>query len=1043
MTIENLKKLVQVDIQNQWRWIDSNLDINQGINPGSWESWSTVELNEKGYISWEKGKNVLWLGQQIIAPELIHQYDITGLSLRVILTWWADKVEIFVNGNLVQEGDLFDSQVRLLLSTSVKPHEIFNIAIRLISPFHDQGALVKSICLYESLYPLNRDKIAPSFFADELTILQSHLSSEILNHQLKLIDFSALPDQDQFHLSLDHIRTNLQKSVTNIKDHTIYIVGHSHLDMAWLWTVDETWIVAENTFKSVFQLQENYPHLTFCHSTPALYCWLEQNKPELFTKIQEQVNLGKWEILGGMWVEPEINLLNGESIVRQLLYGQRYIKAKFGQFMKIAWLPDTFGFCWQLPQFLKQAEIEYFVTQKMTWNDTTKFPHPLFLWRSPDGSQILSLMSAPIGEGIDGVKIHKYQQEWQEKTNLSDYLWLMGVGDHGGGPTRDMLELAQRWESSDFFPKIAFSTVSTYLDHVKNNLPDNLPIYDDELYLEFHRGCYTTHGDQKRFNRVCEGLLYQAELWSTIAKLSGNFPYPQGELETLWKQVLFNQFHDILPGTSIPEVFTESNRNWLQVIQNTTEIIQQSLQAIARKIQLPSPPEKNALPFLVFNPLNWERTEIVSLKINSRTAKIYDVEGKELKTQKNQDEIAFLAENIPSVGYRLFWVVDENREFCTTMKDERNQISLSSLMIPKEKESFPDHWQLENEYLQVIVDEKTGNLASIYDKINHREILAKPSGNELQFYQDQGQYWDAWNIDPKYQEYPLKSSELKSIEWLENGEIQQTIRIMRIIGKSEFSQDYILTKNQPIVKIVNRVNWQENHLLVKASFPLNIEADFVSYETSCVVIKREVNSPVKWEVPALRWANVDRKKQANHPIYGVSLLNDCKYGYDAIKNTENILELRLTLLRSSAWPDPKADIGYHEFTYCLYPHQGTWQNSQVVKKGYELNIPLQPFFFTEQTDLTSGQLPPIGSFLNLGSDDLILMAFKQSEDQPHEYILRCYETHGHPTAINFSSDMNIAIAHQVNLLEINKETPLQLDISPWQIASFRLVGSRT
>ncbi len=1016
MRIEKLRQLNQIDIQNQWK--PSPLTrIPQGEG-------------NKGYITWNKGRELLILTQKIVIPEHINNYPIKGLSLRLILTWWAEKAEIFINDNLVQVGDLFDSSVRLLLTPHSLPGTEINIKLGLISPIHAQGALMKSICLYESNYPLD-SHIDPTFFADELTILQDYLPSDFLASQLELIDFDSLPDLTQFNLSLEKIQQNILNSNVSLPNHTIDLLGHSHLDLAWLWNVNETWQVAQNTFTSVLNLQNDFPDLIFAHSTPALYLWIENNRPNLFAEITEKVRLGKWEIIGGMWVEPDLILINGESIVRHILYGQRYIKEKFGYLMNVAWLPDSFGFTWQLPQFLTQGKIDYFVTQKLTWNDTTRFPYPLFFWESPDGSHILSLMSSPIGEGIDGVKINKYDKEWQEKTNISSFLWLPGVGDHGGGPTREMLELKQRWQKSDFFPNLEFTTAKDYLEKIKKE-EDKIPVWNDELYLEFHRGCYTSHGDQKRYNRECEGLLYQAELLASLGKITVNYDYPTSKLENAWKQVLFNQFHDILPGTSITEVFTDANINWQEVQEVTKEIIKQSLGAIASQINLPQPPHFSAMPFMVFNPLNWSRSEVVIL---DTIGQIYDVEGNCLEVQKEGEKLLFFAQNIPSVGYKVFWFIPEQISPRSPKPNPAGEGGIEGEIHLNQEELIPPsppfpqergsegNFILENEYLRVIVDEKTGNLMSVYDRINNREILAKPQGNELQAFTDQGQYWDAWNIDPKYAQYPLSPTELKSIKWLEFGQIRKIIRVIKLLGKSEFCQDYILDKNSPILQIKNQVNWLEDNVLVKASFPLNINAKYATYEIACGAIEREIDSEIKWEVPALKWADLSDD-------YGVSLLNDCKYGYD-VKNGQ----LRLTLLRSPKFPDPECDRGFHQFTYSLYPHIGTWQKSHTVRKGYELNIPLQVQFFDINKE---GKLSPISSCLNLGSENLILMALKQSEDEENQFILRCYECHGEDTELRLTSDLNIEIKGNIDLLEMTTETPVNLHISKWKIASFVL-----
>jgi alpha-mannosidase len=776
--------------------------------------------------------------------------------------------------------------------------------------------------------------------------------------------------------------------------------------MAWLWPLAETWQVAKNTFTSVLNLQKDFPALKFGHSTPLIYDWIEKNHPDLFQEILEAYKGQSWELLGGMWVEPEVNLISGESLFRQLLYGQKYFQEKFGQITKTAWLPDTFGFPYQLPQILQSCGIKYFVTGKLHWNDTTKFPHGFFWWQSPDGSRILSLMSPPNVAGVmdtNPLIMTAHALNWEQQTGLKDIFWLPGVGDHGGGPTRDMLEVAQRWQKSPFFPHLQFTQAETYLNSLETK---NLPIWDDELYLEFHRGCYTTHADQKSYNRYCEGLLYRVELWSSLANVLLNIPYPKVEVESAWKKVLLNQFHDILPGTSIPEVFRDANQLWQQVITIGEAILQQALQAIASQINLPQPPHPTAKPFLVFNSLNWERNQVISLSLESPNWLVYDLNNHPCLSQLSHDnQLLFIAENIPSVGYKLFWLVPSNQE--------TEKVLINSQFI------------LDNSLLKVTINPKTGDIYSIFDQINQKEIL-QGAGNQLQGFKDQGQYWDAWNIDPNYRQYSLPKTELKSIECLESGAVRWQIRVIRSLGNSEFCQDYILEKDSPILQIKTIVNWQESHTLVKTAFPLTLNSDFTTYEIACGAIERpyQPESP-KWEVYGHKWADLTDTEQN----YGVSLLNNNKYGYDANNN-----QLRLTLLRSPRWPDPDADLGIQEFTYAVYPHQGNWKTAKTVHHAGELNSPVTVIFLTNFSQ--SPQLPPQAEWLKFSADNLILMTFKQSEEAARGWIMRVYECQGEKAGIDWQNPLQLTVKESIDGLE--KAIDPVKRLSPWQIASWLL-----
>ncbi len=1042
--IAKLRQLVQLEVQDNWRDITLLNIVNIGNNLAKvdLQECQTAAVNEQGYIVFAKGKQIKWLAQQIIIAPTLQGYPISGLSLRLVLTWWAEDAQIFINGKLVQQGDLFDSSARVLVTDHAQPGQEYLVTIRLVSPNHDIGALMRSHLLYEKLD--TPENIDPGLIADEVTVLYKYLTQfepehlDVLATALDKFNWDNIQNGDKFGCDLAKLRSSLLPLGINIKQRRFNLLGHAHLDMAWLWTTAETYEVAERTFKSVLSLQHDFPALTFGHTSPALYQWLENNRPQLFTEIKDAVRLNQWEVLGGMWIEPETNLVSGESLIRQLLYGQKYYQEKFGDITKVAWLPDSFGFTWQLPQIFKQCGIEYFVTGKLHWNDTNKFPFGCFWWESPDGTQLLTLMSPPNVTGVmdtNPITMANYALDWETQTGLQDIFWLPGVGDHGGGPTRDMLKVAQKWNKSPFFPEIKFSKAIDYLEKISadNSSADKFPIWNDELYLELHRGCYTVHADQKKYNRYCERLLYQAEMWSTLAtllckdRLDSQPLFPivnriigkeglcqedwQQLIEIAWKKVLFNQFHDILPGTSIHEVFTEANQDWSDAIAIGENILQNALGAIATSIKLPKPPQPDAQPLVVFNSLNWKRSQVVTVK--SSKSRVCDSEGNIMRLQLIKDnQLVFLAKDIPSIGYRLFWLYSNHNSFESKALEQQNYV-------------------LENQYLQVIVNPDTGDLDSIYDRINNREIL-RDSGNVIQAFEDRGQYWDAWNIDPEYEQKQLPPTELESIEWINTGLIKG-IRVVKKLHNSKFIQDYILEPDSSILKINNTVDWQETHVMVKVAFPLNITSNYVTYEIPCATIQRTTKpqttkEKAKWEVSALNWADLTD----NNLKYGVSLFNDCKYGYDAKAD-----RLRLTLLRSSIWPDPQSDRGTHHFTYAIYPHVNDWKKAKTVQKGYELTTPLQTVIL-EQNSFNNPQinkLSPTKEILNLSADNLILMAFKLAGDQ--QPIMRCYEAHGEETKLNFKNNTDLQIDSFINCLEEKQDISNlhNYKLRPYQIVS--------
>ena len=1095
-TATRLKALTQSSQQVKWH-VSLEVGLVAVLHDQNWPQWPIAPLNERGHIAWPKGKQSLWLCQHIVVPEALAEFHLTGLSLRLGLTWWADAVKIYVNGVCVQEGDLFDYFARIPLSDRVTPGDTFSVAIHLISPGHDDGALVRSDVIYETANTAELPE--PGFIADELTVLKTYaakLAPEKLPDLAAAIaplDWSTVSQRAQFQAELAALRQRLRPFSHWIKQRRIACVGHAHLDLAWLWPVEDTWRAAERTFRSVLSLQKSFPEMTYTHSSPALFAWLEDHLPELFHEVQQAVEAGTWAIDAGLWVEPELNTIGGESLARQILYGQRYVRSRFAAVSAIAWLPDSFGFSWQLPQLLAQGGVQYFATQKLRWNDTTTFPHSLFWWEGLDGTRILSLTLPPIGSDIAPEQIATHSAEWEAKTGLPERLWLPGMGDHGGGPTRDMLEKARRWADSPFFPELRFTSVVDHIQvlcertlpenhtsalqdsagsppvspaqatHLENTLkhdhenpnpnaspppihPSTYPIWRDELYLELHRGCYTTHAEQKWFNRRCEQTLVEAELFATLGQIQRVFDYPKETLETAWKQVLFNQFHDILPGTAIPEVFATVNPNWQAAYDTADAVRTEALTAIAHHIPLPPSPHEAAIPIVVFNPLNWERTDLVTVSLASVPAevpawKVFDpatqgwllsqpshyldhsIYPPGLAPQKADDAVhlLFLA-TVPSIGYRLFWLVPDL---------ERTQSATAS--------ASKDEWELENDFLRAVVDPASGDLSELWEKTTQINVVRSPA-NQLQAFQDSGRYWDAWDIAPDYADHPLPPTQLKSIEWLEYGPLRQRLRVMRELGSSTFQQDYVLDQHLPYLKVATVADWQASQVVLKVAFPLSIQSDHATFEIPCGAIDRptqatDPHEQAKWEVPALRWADLSDEQ------VGLSILTDYKHGFDTQPQ-----QLRLTLLKAPIWPDPTADRGFHAFTYALYPHAGNWQQGKTPNHTIAFNTPLRSVFvpgLEPQNSVETQNLAPLTDiscaqeFLSLGTDAVHLSAFTPSEDDADAYVLRCWDLYGEGVTLDITTLWGTPTYQRVDLLEtaIALDTPEKL--APWQVATLK------
>ncbi len=965
--VDKLRSRSHLSILNHWQ------RQNQS---GIWETLLTVDSKQnKPMLSFLQSEENIHLKQIWQVPETYAGLSTLGAIIRLNLIWWVDICEIWINGKKVQEGDLFDQKCRLLLTNNVQPNYEFVLEIKLNSPQHDIGALQLSELIFE--YP-NQDG-DPNKFADELAVLQAYIPV-FTKHNIDLqvleraiAELNILLDEEQnksFFSSLAKIREPLLQFSEFLKQRQIYILGNSHIDVAWLWAIPETKNAMQRTFTSALNLQEHYPELIFNQSTAASYQWMEHEYPELFVRIQEAVAAGKWELIGGMWVEPDGNLPSGESLIRQILYGQAYFREKFNREVKIAWLPDTFGFHWQMPQILLKSGFEAFVTQKLLWNDTNKFPHQIFWWEGLDGSRIFTYFSNELGQGLEPVAIAKHLVNQEEKHNILETAWLYGVGDHGGGPTADMLDMGREWADSAMFFKVQSSTLENFLLNLKTKLPADLPVWRNELYLEFHRGTFTSKAEQKRQNRQIEVLLGNAEKFSAIACLTANIPYPQAQLESAWQGLLLNQFHDILTGTSIPEVFTDANRTWAEVREICDQILPQGTQ------------ENNNLQ--AWNFLNWSRSQLVKLPDNS---------------------LCWL-ENIPSFGFA---------EVETVAITQTNQL----LSVTSDNDKF----YLENIYLKVEIDIVTGEIAQIFDKRSQVFILRLAS--KLEFFEDQGQYWDAWNIDPNYASKKLEAANLESITIIENCSLQVSIRIVQKFRNSTFIQEIQLTVFESFITVHNWVDWQEQYILVKVAFPINWRSSFATYEIPMGTIQRSTldespESKAKWEVPAQYWADLSSENvvaERRHSL-GLAVLNDSKYGYDAKPDC-----LSLTLLRSPNWPSPHSDRGEHQFTYRLVPHQGDWRDANIVRLAQELNNPI----ILQDASIQAKSQIKSQSFLQVSTPNIILSAFKRSQDQTG-WILRFYEAQGETTVTDIqisSSLLQIENIWECDLME-NKNTLLSL-----------------
>lgn len=969
-------------------------------------TWRLFPVGEE----WNTGP--AWFRYRVTLPPAVGGYDIRGARLRLRIRIVGENpvhLTVFLNGEKRAEGNDLDP---IVLTESARPGDTFVIAVKADVP--GGRTWVRAGQLEVEAPPSRPD---PRTFLQECQVAELLLNvrkddrsrwEQYLEAALRRLDLNALDrgDQSAFDHSLREAREALKPILPMLREFSIRAVGNSHIDLAWLWPWTETVEIVRDTFSTVLQLMREFPEFTFAHGAAQTYAWMEEKYPKLFEQIRERVREGRWEVVGGVWVESDMNLPHGESLVRQFLHGTRYFKEKFGIAVRVGWNPDAFGYNWQLPQILKKSGMDFFVTQKIFWNEVTRFPYRLFWWEAPDGSRVLTYFPNHYGNPIEPVPMVKDLADYTAATGHREYMHLYGVGDHGGGPTRSMLETAARWRSAGaIYPQLFFGTVHEFFERALAELPRlNPPVWRDELYLETHRGTYTSQATTKRNNRQSEVLLLNAEKFASLAQLFGH-AYPQGDLDVAWKKVLFNQFHDILPGSSIAAVYRDADRDYAEVRRIGREVLHDALRELADRIHTKGP----GLPLIVFNPLSWTRTDVVEAVLTFRDpvseVEVRDPHGRRLiaetierDPQTNRVKVRFIAEDVPSLGYKVFRVIPVPRR-----PPLRSSLSVHGLTM-------------ENEFLRVTVDARSGCLTSLYDKVARREVLDDSRcGNLLQTFYDKPSVYDAWNIDANFEEKKWELRQAEEVKVLETGPTRAVIRVVKKFQNSTFTQDLILYPKIPRLECQMDVDWRERHILLKVAFPVSVHSPKATFEIPFGSIQRPTTrrtpaEQAKFEVPALFWADL------SDGTYGVSVLNDSKYGYDVRDNV-----IRLTLLRSPAYPDPHADEGRHRFTYAIYPHVGDWIQAGTVQRGYELNYPLIPYPTTGHR----GLLPPIHSFLRLEPNTVILTALKKAEDAD-AWILRFYEFGGKAADVRIALPKPPKAAREVNLVE-REMAPLLVD----------------
>ena len=997
---------------------------------------------EKSEAPWEDfhSKNMMWMGKdkhfwfhtEFTVPE-----DFEGKPICLVIKTNIDEPNdmsnpqflAFVDGKPVQGVDMNHREI--LISEKAEAFRKYKIDLQAYTgTLHVELLLIGRVVLIDKdVLNLYYDINVPLCIAEKLEDGDERkMPLELaLEKAVDLLDL-RIPYLESFYLSIKKTEEYLKKSVyENLAGSNKVIascIGHTHIDVAWLWTVSQTREKVARSFSTVLKLMDEYPEYKFMSSQPQLYEFLKERYPEIYEKVKERVKEGRWEPEGGMWLEADCNLTSGESLVRQFLYGKKFFKDEFGVDSKVLWLPDVFGYSAALPQIMKKCNIEYFMTTKIAWNEFDKFPYDTFWWYGIDGTPIFTHLVTT--KGIDQEKdsffttyngmLHPAAlmggwDRYQQKEINNDILVCYGYGDGGGGPTREMLETGRRMEKGiDGAPRVRQEFSKKYFDELFNSLSKNeeVPSWIGELYLEYHRGTYTSMARNKRSNRKSEFALMNLEFLSLWAEKFG-VTYPKEELHSMWKTVLLNQFHDILPGSAIKEAYDVTKVEYEEIRKKTEALIKERIDAIAKN----EGAYKDSIA--VFNTLSFNRSDKVILdKVPEKAAMLEDDDGTLYPIQKTEDnKYTAYVKNIPSKGMKL-------------MRFKEGEISSNPFVITPHG--------IETPYYKVDID-SFGFFTSLIHKGLDREVLKKGErGNVLKVYEDKPKEFDNWNIDIYYTRKAWLMDQVTKFQWIENGPCEAVLFTERKYCNSTLIQKIYFYADSPRIDFETYVDWKEHQQLLKVEFPISVNASEAVYDIQFGNVKRPTHENTSWdkakfEVCAHKWADLSEGG------FGVSLLNDCKYGY-SIKNQT----MSLSLIKSGIDPNPEADKEEHFFTYSILPHEGDFKEGYTVLEAYKLNVPLM--VSCEEGSLSEKKEVEM-SFAKVDAKNVIIETIKKAEDG-NGSILRVYEYENKRTKAKISLNCNFNKVAECNLLEddicnIKEEgNEFEFTINPFEIKTFRI-----
>ena len=776
----------------------------------------------------------------------------------------------------------------------------------------------------------------------------------------------------------------------------LYVFGHAHIDVAWLWNWAETERKAVRTFSTQLTLAEEYPEYKFLQSQPHLYWMVKNHYPELYGRVKDAVETGMFMAEGGMWVEADTNISSGEALIRQFLYGKRFFKEELDTESELLWLPDVFGYSGAMPQIMRGCGVKYFSTQKIFWayHGGQTFPYNTFVWEGIDGSEVLVHLHNDYNSRTAPVDLADRWRERVQKDGIRARLVPFGYGDGGGGATREHLEYLRREADLEGLPRTRMANPIEYFKELEAELggwPDER--YVGELYFQAHRGTYTSQAATKKGNRKSELALREAEIWGTAAQVLANSTFSQDTIDEAWRIVLLNQFHDILPGSSIHQVYVEAEAEYDRALGLANDVTQNAMDALT----------EDGEGMVVFNSTSWSRNAIVHLPEGWTSAR--EVQGNLVPVQATKDGLYAFCQ-VPACGWNTLLPVKEG--------------------CPADKTCMASTSTLENDLLRLEFDEY-GQIISIYDKELESDWAAGEC-NVFRMYKDVPTKFDAWDIDSMYVDTPVELDGLAEFEVIESGGIRAVLRITRKLHNSLMSQDVVITRGSRRVDFQTRIDWQERHRLLKVNFPVSVHSNEALHQIQFGYLARpnHKSNPFdgdRFEVCNHHWTAL---VEANR---GAAVLNDCKYGVNVLDNSIN-----LTLLKAAIAPDMTADLGEQTFTYAFYAWPGSFYESGLVAEGYKLNVPVRTM---------PGQAAE-GALFDTGACNIVVEAVKLAADGSGDVIVRLYEALRNATSTTLTTSLPVARAYDADMLEnVQGEFTVDggtiaLDFKPFEIKTLRL-----